>query len=102
MPKNNLISQFFILNFAILTNFALEKIGQCETIHLAHATWSPNPEVLGFTRATAHTKGSERMKPYVLSDTSQQHANFVSILSNERRHLVWPLNHVLGGSWILS
>jgi hypothetical protein len=36
-----------------------------------------NPEVLGFTRARAHTKGSERMKPYVLSDTSQQHANFV-------------------------
>ncbi len=28
MPKNNLISQCFILNFAILTNFALEKIGQ--------------------------------------------------------------------------
>jgi hypothetical protein len=42
MPKNNLISQFFILDFAILTNFALEKIGQCETIHLACATWSPN------------------------------------------------------------
>jgi len=42
MPKNNLISQIFIITFAILTNFALEKIGQCETIHLAHATWSPN------------------------------------------------------------
>jgi hypothetical protein len=42
MPQNNLISQFFILNFAIFTNFALEKIGQCEAIHLAHATWSPN------------------------------------------------------------
>jgi hypothetical protein len=42
MPKNNLISQFFILDFAILTNFALEKIGQCETIHLARATWFPH------------------------------------------------------------
>jgi hypothetical protein len=38
-----------------------------------------NPEVLGFTRARAHTKGSERMKPCMLSDTSQQHANFVGL-----------------------
>jgi len=60
-----------------------------------------NPEILGFTRARAHGKGSERMKPYVLSDTSQQHTNFVSILSNERPHTVCPLNHVLGASWIL-
>jgi hypothetical protein len=29
-------------NFAFLTNFAIEKIGQCETIRLAHATLSPN------------------------------------------------------------
>jgi hypothetical protein len=42
MLRNNLISQFFILNFAFLTNFAIEKVGRCETIHLAHATWSPN------------------------------------------------------------
>jgi len=61
-----------------------------------------NPEVLGFTGVRAHAKGTERMKPCKLSDTSQQHANFVSILSNERAHLVCPLNHVLvGGSWIL-
>jgi len=59
-----------------------------------------NPEVLGFMRARAHAKGSKRIKPYV-SDTSQQHANFVSILSNERPHLVCPLNHMLGSSWIL-
>jgi len=55
-----------------------------------------NPEVLGFT----HAKGPEKGKPCMVSDTSQQHANFVSILSNERPHLVCPLNHVLGGSWI--
>jgi hypothetical protein len=36
MPKNNLISQFLILNLAFLTNFPIEKIGQCETIHLAY------------------------------------------------------------------
>ncbi len=60
-----------------------------------------NPEVLGFTRARAHAKGPERMKPSVLIDSSQQHANFVSILSNEKPHLVCPLNHVLGGPWIL-
>jgi hypothetical protein len=64
------------------------------------APWA-NPEVLGFTRARAHAKGSEKMKPYVLSDTSQQHANVVSILSNERPNLVCPLKHVLGASWIL-
>jgi pentatricopeptide repeat protein len=60
-----------------------------------------NPEVLSFTRSRTHATGLERMKPCVLSDTSQQHANFVSIFSNERPHLVCPLNHVLGGSWIL-
>ncbi len=60
-----------------------------------------NPEVLGFTRARAPAKGSERIKPYVLSDTSQQHTNFVSVLSIERPHLVCPLNHMLGSSWIL-
>jgi hypothetical protein len=60
-----------------------------------------NPEVLGFTRARALAKGPQRKKPCMLSDTSQQHANFVSIFSNERPHLVCPLNHVLGGSWIL-
>jgi hypothetical protein len=38
-----------------------------------------NPEVLGFTRARAHAKGPQRRKPCVLSDTSQQKANFVSI-----------------------
>jgi len=38
-----------------------------------------NPEVLGFTRARAHAKGPENRKPCVLSDTSQQQANFVSI-----------------------
>jgi len=38
-----------------------------------------NPEVLGFTRARAHTKGPERMKPCMLSDTSQQHASFVGL-----------------------
>jgi hypothetical protein len=38
-----------------------------------------NPEVLGFTRARAHTKGPERMKPCMLCDTSQQHANFVGL-----------------------
>jgi hypothetical protein len=67
-----------------------------------------NPEVLGFTRevlgltrARAQAKGPERTKPCMLSDSSGQHANFVSLLSNERPHLVCPLNHVLGGSWIL-
>jgi len=60
-----------------------------------------NPQVLGFTRARAHAKGPEKGKCCMLSDTSQQHANFVSILSNERPHLVCPLNHVLGGCWIL-
>jgi len=38
-----------------------------------------NPQVLGFTRARAHAKVSERRKPCMLSDTSQQHANFVGL-----------------------
>jgi hypothetical protein len=38
-----------------------------------------NPEVLGFARAMAHTKGPERTKPCMLSDTNQQHANFVGL-----------------------
>jgi hypothetical protein len=38
-----------------------------------------NPKVLGFTRARAHAKGPERTKPCMLSDTSQQHANFVGL-----------------------
>ncbi len=38
-----------------------------------------NPEVLGFTRARAHAKGPGQMKPCVLSDTSQQQANFVGL-----------------------
>jgi hypothetical protein len=68
MPKNNLISQFFILNFAILTNFALEKIGQCETIHLAHATWSPNEsdhavdQVIWATHRRPHILRSDESK----------------------------------------
>ncbi len=68
MPKNNLISQFFILNFAILTNFALEKIGQCETIHLAHATWSPNEldhavdQVIRATHRRPHILSSDESK----------------------------------------
>jgi len=140
MPKNNFISQFFILNFAFLTNFALNRPVWNNTLSLS--TWSPNesyhavdqvirathrrPHIscsnesnlrqwnllhdgvcvvetavpLGYTRARAHVKIPERMKPCVLRDTSQ-HANFVWILSNERAHLVCPLNNVLGGSWIL-
>jgi len=31
-----------------------------------------NPEVLGFARARAHTKGPERKKPWMLSDTSRE------------------------------
>jgi len=31
-----------------------------------------NPEVLGLTRARAHTKGPERKKPCMLSDTSRE------------------------------
>jgi hypothetical protein len=61
----------------------------------------PLGEILGFTRGRAHAKGPERTKPCMLSDTSQEHANFVSVLSNERPCLVCPLHHVLGGSWIL-
>ncbi len=38
-----------------------------------------NPGVLGLTGARAHTKGLERMKPCMLRDTSQQHANFVGL-----------------------
>jgi hypothetical protein len=36
-----------------------------------------NPELLALTRARAHAKDPESMKPCMLSDTNQQHANFV-------------------------
>jgi len=68
MPKNNLISQFFILNFPILTNFTLGKIGQCETIHLAHATWFPNKcycavdQLIGATHRRPHILCSDKSK----------------------------------------
>ncbi len=53
-------------NFAFLTYFAIEKIGQCETIRLAHATLSPNEsyhavdQVIRATRRRPHISWSDK------------------------------------------
>jgi hypothetical protein len=99
MPKNNLISQFLILNLAFLTNFAIEKIGQCQRIHLDHATWSPNEsyhavdQVIWATHRRPHISCSDK------SNLSQW--NFPAWWSMWRGKLgaPWVTPEVLGFTW---
>jgi hypothetical protein len=55
IPKNNFISQFLILNFAI------EKIGRCENNTLSSSTWSPNKSYY----AVDHVFQATHRRPYI-------------------------------------
>jgi hypothetical protein len=60
---------------------------------------------LGFTRARAHTKGPKRLKPCMLSNTSQQHANFVGLAYQGKDILFRLIREYSGlkdfGPWVI-